>query len=735
MEQSAKYPKYMTSKDLKWKGVVKSVYKSGNKLQPIFEAITNALESIEIRKQSGAVFTPYIRIELHYGKTLEGQRDNLYEIVVEDNGIGFDDTNFERVQIFKDECKGFNNLGSGRIQFVHFFQTAEYESRYLNGENKVAFRNLTLSQLDRFIANNCIVCLDGEGLVNDDAEIFTRLRLKEFRDKKDKSFYNGLSVDDLKEAIISHYILYFCSHKDFPRFILEYYYNDEKVETQTIENKDAPAPSLEPVTLTLPLSQVSDDFKRVETTKDNVEVTMRSYKLPMATLSKNQVKIACKEEIVEGVKLKLPCLKADENIDSYRYLFLLTGQYFDDLTEDNRDSIEILTKKDFKKAVVSGKIDSPRVVVETIEETVSEKAESLFEEIGSQKVQYALRMEVLKRQYLLSDEALAEARADDPVEDILSKAYSYDAKIIAKKDAAYQDCLDKLKSIDTSNPHYHEEFGTLVEEMTANIPVKDRTALTRYVTHRKMALQLFLYLLNGDTEPQRSQLRNIDERRLHNLLFTQGSDDTQNSNLWFFNEEYIYFSGLSECKLKDVTIDGKPIFKDCITEAEETYLKSLGEDRTIKRPDILLFPAEHKCIIIELKTPTTNLALHLSQIPRYASFLRSYTREGIELNTFYGYLVGEALEPRDIRASDGEFRADPHFNYCYKRGVNVAHLENGTDGSLDIEVIQYSELLRRAMKRNEIFISKLFPPKEELKDGTAIAPPQAVQQDLFQQSK
>lgn len=122
MEITVKYPKYQTSGDLRWKGVVKSVYKSGNKLQPIFEAITNSLEAIELRKREGASFEPYIRIELHYGKNLQEERDNMYEIVIEDNGIGFDDKNFHRLLILKMIAKALIIWGRGAFSWFTFFK-------------------------------------------------------------------------------------------------------------------------------------------------------------------------------------------------------------------------------------------------------------------------------------------------------------------------------------------------------------------------------------------------------------------------------------------------------------------------------------------------------------------------------------------------------------------------------------------------------------------------------------
>ena len=149
------------------------------------------------------------------------------------------------------------------------------------------------------------------------------------------------------------------------------------------------------------------------------------------------------------------------------------------------------------------------------------------------------------------------------------------------------------------------------------------------------------------------------------MLFTQHSDDVGNSDLWMLNEDYLYYQGVSDQPLNQIEIDGVKLFRNEITEEEERYLSSLGENRRIKRPDILLFPTERKCIIVELKTPEVNLAMHLDQIKKYANLLRNFTSEAFLIDTFYGYLIGEALEPRDIRAADGDFKYDPKFNFMY----------------------------------------------------------------------
>ena len=163
-----------------------------------------------------------------------------------------------------------------------------------------------------------------------------------------------------------------------------------------------------------------------------------------------------------------------------------------------------------------------------------------------------------------------------------------------------------------------------------------------------------------------------------------------------------------------LTVDNSTLVFDykTIDEEEQRYLNSLGEQRLKKRPDILLFPSEHKCVIIELKSLDANVSEYIGQIGKYATFIRSYTTDEFRIDTFYGYLVGEALEPNDVRAADNDFKYDPKFNFCYRPYKSIACLgdpSGSQDGTMYTEAISFSELLKRAKKRNESFKARLFP--------------------------
>ena len=123
--------KFVEYKDLRWSGILKSIKKSSNVLQPMFEAFTNSMEAIRLRQNKGDTFDAYINIILDFESDLMGESIDFVSLTIEDNGVGFDEKNFHRLVVFKDDTKGFNNRGSGRIQMVHTFKQSKYESIYI----------------------------------------------------------------------------------------------------------------------------------------------------------------------------------------------------------------------------------------------------------------------------------------------------------------------------------------------------------------------------------------------------------------------------------------------------------------------------------------------------------------------------------------------------------------------------------------------------------------------------
>ncbi len=698
---------YIISNDIYYQGIVESIKKSKEQLQPVYEAFTNSLESLKLVSEQ--LKDKFIKIVFNYNKSLLDQVISLNKISIIDNGGGFDEENFNRLKRYKDTRKGFSNKGCGRIQFLHFFDTAEYISIFREKENlkKIKF---ILSKSKKFLSKNAIILLQSLENVSEEEPI-TSLVLKNLLDEKDKSFYDNLTADIIKEKFLSKYILEFCAHRDnLPQISIEFFINDEINSRAIITKEDIPSNDKQKdINLNYyTLSEDGKDFEKLQTTET---LKLISFKISKQSLHKNEIKLSSKNEICDEPKIKFDSLPPTDSIDDNRYLFLISGKYIDKNDGDTRGNINIPTKKEFKKSKSDNLelFDNEVIFLDDIEEKVNKTILSLYDEIQEKVNKKQTEIKKLKEMFLLNEETVNTLTfgLDETEEKILEKVYTADVKITAQKDAEIKINIDKLESLDTTSDDYIENLENIIDDLVKAIPLQNRTSLTHYVARRKLILELFDKILKKQLEIQKKNNRNIDEKLLHNLIFQQTSNKSDKSDLWIINEEFIYFKGTSEYKLKDVEINGKKIFKEKLTEEEEKYCLSLEEDRTRKKPDVLLFPNEGKCIIIEFKNPDVNMSYHINQINNYAILIRNLTVEEFQFDTFYGYLIGEKIEPNEVRAHDADFKISYHLDYVFRPSKTVAGMFGRKDGSLYTEVIKYSTLLKRAQLRNEIFIKKL----------------------------
>ena len=79
---------YITSDGLSWRGLLKGFPKATNLMQPLFEAFTNSLEAIDMRKKQGDEFSPYIHLDFYFNQTFENESNGLTRLSITDNGLG-----------------------------------------------------------------------------------------------------------------------------------------------------------------------------------------------------------------------------------------------------------------------------------------------------------------------------------------------------------------------------------------------------------------------------------------------------------------------------------------------------------------------------------------------------------------------------------------------------------------------------------------------------------------------
>jgi len=589
-----------------YQGVFDDIKKSKDFLCPVYEAFTNSLESIKLT--AFCRDNAYINISIYVQTSIDETSYIFDQIVIEDNAQGFDDSNFNRMKTYKDNRKGFSNKGSGRIQLLHFFDVCEYESCF-EKDGGFLQRKFVLSK--NYLRENAIIS-NHELTKVDIEERKTVLRLKGLQGKKEREFYSSLNAAILKDRIISKYIIEFCNYRDrIPEMKISFFVDGESDDEVLISNEDIPQVDKEDM-LYLDYYRLSIDGRSLEKTGRNEELKLTAFKINDCELDKNEIKLTSKGQVVERVKIDLECLSPKDKIDGVRYLFLLSGDYIDARDGDTRGSLSIPSREDFKKdaSETQSLFGDEEIFIEDIIDAANANILTLYDEIRLSQEVKKKDIDKLSEMFLLNKETVQSIsiHIDEPEEKILEKVYAADSKILAKKDAKIKKYIDKLDNLDSSAKNYRREFDSLTSDLVRTIPLQNRVALTHYVARRKLVLELFEKILNKELDAQQNSSRCFDEKLLHNLIFQQSTDCPEDSDLWVINEDFIYFKGTSEQRLCDVELEGVKLFKDEMSREEEEYLNSLGKNRSIVRPDVLVFPDEGKCIIIEFKNIDVNVS-------------------------------------------------------------------------------------------------------------------------------
>lgn len=694
---------YIVPESLYWKGVLHNFSKSRTALQPIFEAFTNAIEAIKIKQQSTPEFKGKISVKINATETTVPDSYNFSSFSLTDNGIGFDDEQFKRFNTFRDITKGFKNLGSGRIQYVHYFDNTTINSVF-NQDEKYYEREFSVSKKKVFLDKNSIVlhkyCKETSLTETNTTITFSSLI-------ENSGVYNKLDDSELKEQLKKRYIHYFChNRKNIPEINIQFFVQGKLKRETNISTTDFPNID-KTESVQLQYSKVAKNGKSLEKLDKTEDFKIDAFRISSSLIDNNDLKLVSKGEIVEESEIKLESIPKGEHVQGYKYIFLVSSEYIDDRDTDMRGVLNIPSIENFTKN--RNLFTEEEILLEEIQEGVNSRINTMYPEIEEVKKEHVEQLEKLKEMFLLDDETANSINIsiNDSEGKILEKFYEAEAKKVANLDAKIKETIDGLERLDTTSDKYPEQLEEEIEKLVKEIPLQNKVSLTQYVARRKLVLDLFNLINNKKLSTQINEDRNKDEKLLHNLIFQQTNSKSEDSDLWLINEDFIYFKGVSEKLLKDIELDGVKLLRENLTEEEENFRTALDENRYAKRPDILLFPEESKCLIIEFKNPDVNVSDHLNQINNYASLIWNFSNPQFKFDTFYGYLIGEKVNSNDVRFHDGDFKEAYQFDYLFRTHKIIPGLFVKGDAALYTEVIKYSTLYERAKRRNDIFIKKL----------------------------
>lgn len=672
-------------------------------MQPIYEAISNAFEAT---KGLGDTITIRLRLSRAIAKM------DFLSLEIEDSGIGFNEVNFDRLQRLYDESKNNNNLGTGRIQFLHFFDKTDIYSVY-EEKGKKYMRRIVLSA-NFYPLNNAVIWASQPVEVEGTKVTGTSIAFFYPLDEADKNYYGNLSSEDIYNKILIHYLDKLCINKGNLQTInIETYINGEKDASQdkTINKDSIPTPDYQ-TSFELGYQVYDKDKKAFVNIKGKNELfQLTSYLLSPKLQSKNQIKLTSKNETIDSNDFDFAFLEDALKIDNKFMLCLISSDYFTKNDSDERGNLHLITKNDYWQSNDAFIQESSHIFIDDIQNSVENRITEHYPEIKKAKEVYDENLEELIKLFSLNREIIKKMgfKYGETKASFLKRYKMYDAELEADNDTKISQLFDSMRTLNPSDPHFKSKLNKKVKEITALIPEKNRASVADYISSRKAVLKILELILEKKLLVQENNKKHMEKERLiHDLLFKKHTTNTYDSNLWILNEDFIHFQGVSESELRNAEYGGEKIIREDLTAEEIAKLKSYNRDQLAKRTDILLFPQEHKCIIIELKSTEADVTKYLLQIVDYAGLIRQYTKEKFEITNFYGYLIGESFDFDAIVNAWPEFIESPYLDYVYIPDQKINGGKYRTRGTMYFEVLKYSSLLERAKIRNSVFFDKIF---------------------------
>ncbi len=702
-----------------WKSLLNNIEKSKNPFTPIQEAFLNSLEAIKLKYSSKTYQKDdFVEINLYYRHKLDTVETIDY-IEIKDSGIGFDTDNLTRFVQYSNDSKSFNNKGTGRYQLLHFFKFVDVYSYYKAKEftNFVSFRFSSEFYNTKFIGN-----IVENSTENEDTG--TTIKIYPFEDDKT---YDFLNTDTIYNEVIKENILEFNLHTNIPTIHIHKYLDGQEVKSneKIITKQDIPTVDSK-IPMTIHYGNIDNINKKFQKNSDTEEFLLNVIISKDDFLKKNEVNLTSKNMLIKEIPFE--AFNPKDTIDGQRYLILISSNMLDNPTinSNSRDNFKgLIDKKTLNKLLENNTqyaFDDKYILIDDIANETATELKKKYPEIIKKETEFQNVIAELKEKFLLDDNDFKNVHLSigTTKKEILTKVYKSQATINAELDNKLDDAMVQLENLDTTTEEYEKALQNIIDDYNKSIPAKNKNQLNKYVVRRRLVLELFRKILDYGTNVQRlikdskksgknDKLRDKSEHLLHNLIFKRGSVDTKNSDLWLIDDEYMYFSGVSEQKLEDLEINGNKVFNEGIDEKYKELLGSRGQQRA----DILLFPEEGKCIILELKAPNKKIKEYVGQAEIYAMILANYVKPEFKLQNFYIYLFSNNINYLDI-PQGMRFERMMNLNSYYSPTSEIKDLEGShTIAWAYKEIISYDDLYKRASMRNKKFIDILENTSKE----------------------
>lgn len=637
-----------------------------NTLLPLYEAIVNSIQAIE---EDSATLPGIIEIDIIRStqKSLEfegnEQLPEITDFVIKDNGVGFNETNYESFNYAHSTYKK-GGKGIGRFTWLRAFQKAEIESRY-NENGHWNLRKFNFEPTKKGIEKHSLE------QVNTTQERYTIVKLKGL--KEDYRKWCNSKSEDVALKIIEHTFIYFLN-ENCPRILL----NDSGKQ--------------------LIVNDLFRLFTNGQVKTKKIKIRDNKFKLYLVKLYNNR-KVDNKihycansrEVVFDKISSDIPELDnflVDGENNYFSIAVYAEGDFLDNNVNDERTSINF-SKGEMEFPDQTSQEDLRKAITDYIQTEFEDQIQQLSTVRISKVKEFVSQHPRYKQLLKYKPEALKKipsTLSEDKMELEIFKIQQ-ELELDVKKETK-----SVLKFIESEQDM--ADFDEKHKDLYAKIIEVGNAKLSEYVIHRKLVLDLFDKLLK----------RKATEKAVHGLIFPLQtlSDEIgfEDHNLWILDEKLSYHKYLA---------------------SDKSFKKiELVDSESKDRPDILIFnrpfafsnddkPYE-SIVIIEFKRPMrddySELENPISQINKYAREIiegeakDKYDREfDYRINTpIYAYIVCDLTKKLKAFANDAGYKKLPSGDGYFSFNDNY---------NMYVEILSFDKILKDSKERNRVLFEKL----------------------------
>ena len=647
-----------------------------NGLLALFESIVNSIYAIEergISPQSG-----FINITIERENELpqlqsQNFRPPIKSFLVEDNGIGFNDGNFESFCTLDSQVKAHKGAkGIGRVLWLKVFDYAQIESIY-EQDGTWRKRSFEFRRTPTGVEN------DRESEIPPQESPCTKILLEGFQD-----LYSGPAPktgEAVAKRIVEHCLEFYLLGIVPQITLFDPVYGEEHELNNIFQNEFEP-----------------DSSSTRNFSIDSNQFHITDILLNASLDAQHELKFCAHNRVVKSLPLigRIPHLNGSIANDVGRsvvYQCYIKGDFLDsrvdaervDFQMDRRNEMDLTGGpkwEDIEEAALTSVREYLHPKTESIRKNAMERIKSYTQE-KEPRYRPLIEHKIAELENISSD--ISNEGLDQELHKILS-SWRYEIRNKAKNLEVQDSGKDELDS-----------FKDEIQKVIGDIQEITKSDLADYVIHRATVLKFFQKLLGRQENGKFPK-----EDALHGLFFplkkTSDEIDFEDHNLWIIDEKLAYHKYLAS---------------DIPFSKQDAPIEVDSE----KRPDILTYTPGSEpfssIVIVEFKRPErddySDEENPIRQILEYVNLIRegkARRSDGstIEISNtvpFYCYVIAtltpklksEAIQRNFITAPDGQ----GFFYYI-------------TNLRAYIEVSSYRKVLDDATKRNKAFFDKLEIP-------------------------